>query len=202
MADKPRPLDDKLSKDELEAFYSQDSDRSKAIVLATIVENHLTEAIKISLRPDSAVANELFQPSGPLGNFGTKIRMAYMGGLIGKQLQNDLLIVNKVRNEFAHKLSVKTFEDQPICDWIKNTHVYPLLIGLRDDPARPKGGDEKFRRALKFTLTQSLLTMRDTYRECLRLMIHQLVSIEDGLRENRQKHSDGAKEPPPSNEKS
>ena len=183
-----KSLDDKLSDDEREAFYSLDSDRAKGVMLGSIIENHLTALLKAAMKNDTVVANELFQPSGPLGNFGTKIRLAYMLGLIAPATYKDLLAVNRIRNLFAHNLSVKSFEDQRLTAWVKNMHVYPHLVALRDKPSEGRFGE-----FLSYILEGALETTRDAYRECLRLYIHVLIDSREKI-EARLSETD----PPPS----
>lgn len=50
--------------------------------------------------------DKLFEPSigGPLVSLTHKARLAYALGLIDKTLLNDLEIIHKIRNEFAHSL--------------------------------------------------------------------------------------------------
>jgi DNA-binding MltR family transcriptional regulator len=110
------------------AFYDRHPHRTMAIALPVIIENHLTAILRKIMRPDTAVANELFQPSGPLGNFGAKIRLGYMLGLLAPATYKDLLTINKIRNEFAHRLTVKTFDDPPILGWIKGMHIYSVMV--------------------------------------------------------------------------
>jgi DNA-binding MltR family transcriptional regulator len=113
-AQRGKGLDDKLSEDERTAFYDQSSERSMAIVLSSIVENRLTELLQLLMRRDKSLDNEMFNPTGPLGPFGTKIRLAYMLRIASPETYKDLVIINKIRNKFAHDLSVTTFENQQI----------------------------------------------------------------------------------------
>lgn len=103
-----------MSKDEKEAFYYFYSDRALAIVLSAILEDRLTSIIRFLMRRDTTIANELFKPTGPLGPFGTKIRLAYMLRIIEHTMYNDMFIVSKIRNKFAHDLSVDSFENRPM----------------------------------------------------------------------------------------
>jgi DNA-binding MltR family transcriptional regulator len=45
----------------------------------------------------------MFDPSGPLGSFSTKIVLAFLIGMFTKESTQDLHIIREVRNEFAHK---------------------------------------------------------------------------------------------------
>jgi hypothetical protein len=66
------------------AFLERNPERGIAIVLPTVIENHLTSILKAAMRPNTAISNDLFSPRGAFGNFGTKIRLSYMLELIRK----------------------------------------------------------------------------------------------------------------------
>jgi hypothetical protein len=70
-----KSLDEKLSAEEIRAFYDHSSERAMAIMLGAIVENHLTALLRLLMRREKTLADEMFNPSGPLGPFGTKIRL-------------------------------------------------------------------------------------------------------------------------------
>jgi DNA-binding MltR family transcriptional regulator len=169
------------NEDDRKEFYSESPDRGMAISLGAIVEDRLTVILKKIMRPEIKLANEIFQPTGPLGNFRTKISLVYLLGLVDKPFYEDLSTVNRIRNRFAHQLKIKSFEQHPICAWIKSMRVYPTLVALRDRPSHP---DRKFAKALSFSMKIQLETARDSYRECLRLIIHHLSVIEHRLPDN------------------
>jgi DNA-binding MltR family transcriptional regulator len=183
---------DMLTREEFIAFLAKETDRSKAIVLAAIVENHLTAAIKFAFRKDEKIWNELFQPSGPVGDFGIKIRLAYMAGIIAdERLKNDLITVAKIRNKFAHDLSVKSFNEPPVSQWIKGMFTYELIKQIAERKAHK--GDSKIKRAWIHEMgklkRKALRTLRATYVECLGHLLHELITnVED---EHRAK-SEGA----------
>jgi DNA-binding MltR family transcriptional regulator len=135
------------------------------------------------MRADQKVLNELLQPSGSFGNFGTKIRVAYMFGLFNAELYKDLNTLAKIRNEFAHNIKMKRLEEPPVSDWIRSLNIYATLLEVRDRPASHP--DEQFAKALKFVLKNQLSTMRDSFRECVRLIIHQLNQLEKTVLELR-----------------
>lgn len=124
-----KPLDEKLTKHEIEAFYEALRDRDRAIVLSAISENHLTSLVQLLMRRNEKdISRQLFNPSGPLGPFGTKIRVAYMLRILPPDVYKDLMIVSKIRNKFAHDLSIKSFDDQRITNWIKSMYHYKVFL--------------------------------------------------------------------------
>jgi hypothetical protein len=78
-------------------------DRIAAIISSTSVENRLAEFLRSKLvHLNKTEDNELFGQTGPLGNHGVRIKIAYAMGLFGKQTLNDLETIRLIRNAFAH----------------------------------------------------------------------------------------------------
>jgi DNA-binding MltR family transcriptional regulator len=181
-----KTLDEKLSPEEFEAFYDHSSDRAMAIVLGAIVENHLTEILKFVMRRDSRIAGELFSPIGPLGSFGVKIRLAYMLHLVEESMFRDLLVISKIRNRFAHHLSTTTFDDQQITDWVRSMHIYGIVKEMGEAAAerlRTKTSANDSERRRDFIKSNALLSTKDSYRDCIRYVIHTIVDFENSLKE-------------------
>jgi DNA-binding MltR family transcriptional regulator len=191
-----RPFDEKLTKDEIEAFYDALRDRDRAIVLSAIAENHLTSLLQLLMRRDEKeISQQLFHPSGPLGPFGTKIRMAYLLRILPPEVHKDLMIVSKIRNKFAHDLSVKSFNDQQITDWVKSMHHYDMFMNSvkkfqKQHQAERESGvpepDYKFR-TVAYVLGNSAETIVDSYRETVRLIIHWIVDLEQHIKSEEER---------------
>lgn len=194
----PKPagkgINDKLTPDERKAFYDQSSPRAVAIILATIVENHLTALLRLLMRRGSAadkrIADELFRQTGPLGPFATKIRVAYMLRIIHGTTYNDLLVISRIRNRFAHDVSLKSFDDQPIREWIKNMHMYSIVCKMSEEgkeQLKNRKGDNEPGLAAALIKSHATLSLYDTYRECLRFIIHHIVDYEHAVIEEEAK---------------
>jgi hypothetical protein len=171
------------AKDDIKEFYDDSPHRGPGIALPTILENRVTEMLKFAMRRDAAIEKELFRGSGALGDFGVKIQLAYMLGLIAKETYSDLDILRRIRNDFAHNVKIKSFDDESISNRIKSMHVYKILIDLRNrrpfDPRRAEPFNEKLRAQI---LRDEMDTMRDSFRMCVRLLIHHLNNLEEALR--------------------
>jgi DNA-binding MltR family transcriptional regulator len=117
-----------LTKEALDELQTS-SDRAIAIVGAVLIDNGLRALVSAHLRPDKAVNNELFQVTGPLGALGPKARLAYMMSLIDKHGYDDILLVEHIRNRFAHRLEYKTFDHALIAKDIRklSTDVMRLI---------------------------------------------------------------------------
>jgi hypothetical protein len=92
------------------------TDRSAAILGGAFIDLALEDAIK-TLLADKKVKNEgtLFEllfntANSPLSSFSAKIDLALALELIGPHTYDDLHIIRRIRNEFAHHLNIK---DEP-----------------------------------------------------------------------------------------
>lgn len=186
------PSDASLQRSAMEPFYDwfdHGADRAIAITLPVLLETLLEEALRINLRPDKGIAAEFFRPSGPLGNFGAKARMAYMMDIIKPELYKDLLIITKIRNEFAHKLEIKTFDDPVIRQWVKSLSAYKMLNDFANSPIRDDEPDYTFSVALKNSLIITLSTELGIFRECVRMYVNHIRTTMDIIKPRGSKDS-------------
>ena len=92
------------------------SDRGAAIIGAAIVEDVLTECLQLRLILNNTLKERLFsyEKNGPLSNFSAKIDVAYSVGLVTASVRNNLHLIRRIRNRFAHKVEAKEFSDADI----------------------------------------------------------------------------------------
>lgn len=91
------------------------SDRAVGIIGASLVEIHLTNLLKRAFikektNKDAEIMNEIFRSAGPLGPFATKIKVAYLMGMISDELYRDLTNMKEIRNKFAHHTECGSFK--------------------------------------------------------------------------------------------
>jgi hypothetical protein len=98
------------------------SDRVAAIVSAAFLDDRLAAALKARLYHDKKITDKMFG-SGPLGTFSARIDLAFLIGMFSTDAVNDLHAIRTVRNEFAHKLTTKSFNAQRVRDLIKNIRI-------------------------------------------------------------------------------
>ena len=127
-----------LTKEALDELQTS-TDRAIAIVGAVLIDNGLRTLISAELRADQGVENDLFQPTGPLGALGPKARLAYMMSLIEKHAYDDILLIEHIRNRFAHRLECKNFDHTLIAKEIKklSTNEISKIALKRKYPDRP-----------------------------------------------------------------
>lgn len=102
-------------------------DRTIAIIGGTFLEMTL-EHILFSFFPDNNKdVEKMMDFNQPMGNFSNKITMAYCLGLIEKVIKEDLNLVRKIRNEFAHDLYA-SFENEKIKSWCKELKWHKIAI--------------------------------------------------------------------------
>jgi DNA-binding MltR family transcriptional regulator len=98
------------------AMPARESDRSIAIVGASLVEAVLEHALAAKFVSHRYVKRLL---AGPLGRFSVKIDVALAIGLIEEEIWEELHRIRKIRNEFAHHVRLRSFNDKtirPLCE--------------------------------------------------------------------------------------
>jgi len=73
----------------------------------------------------------LFGATSPLGSVGAKAHLAFLMGLIGKELRNDLLALTNIRNRFAHEEEAETFEDEIIAEEVQKLRSFNVENAMR-----------------------------------------------------------------------
>lgn len=96
--------------------HEEKNDRALAIVGAAFLDTLLEHILITFLVDDPKEVAELLRYDQPLGTYGNRTRAAYCLGLVNNTIRDDLRLVGKIRNRFAHDLYA-TFEDQQIADW-------------------------------------------------------------------------------------
>ena len=109
-------LNDALSEFSKLFNSNEKNDRAIAIVGATFLDILLEHTLRAFLVDDEKEVDKLLQPDQPLGTFSGKITMVYCLGLIYRPVRDDLNLIRRIRNEFAHNLYA-SFEDEKIKAW-------------------------------------------------------------------------------------
>jgi hypothetical protein len=111
----------------LEAELYDGPDRGAAVVLGSLVERALERLLWNNMRKEGI--SELFKYGAPLGDFGSKVQIAYAFKLFGAETRKDLNIIRNLRNQFAHSrmpIAFTTPVVQACCDEL----VYPDAPGV------------------------------------------------------------------------
>ena len=97
-------------------FQEEKNERAAAIVGGAFLDTLLEHILLSFLIEDEKEVQRLLDPDQPLGTYGNRVRVVYCLGLIGKVVRDDLRLVGKIRNRFAHDLHA-SFEDESIRSW-------------------------------------------------------------------------------------
>ncbi|MFL6263411.1 MAG: hypothetical protein ACJ76Y_27265 [Thermoanaerobaculia bacterium] len=113
-----------------ERGVTEGSDLEVVLYAASLLDIRLDELLRSYFLDDKKKVDGLMQ--GPLGNFGPKIRIAYLLGLLSPEEAADLDILRELRNDFAHGIDRPVnFDD--FKDKIENMEV------IRQFLAHPMG---------------------------------------------------------------
>jgi DNA-binding MltR family transcriptional regulator len=149
----------------------EESDRGCVLVATSMLD----ESLELLLRKKLKVANKyekktlepLFNPMGPLSTFSSKIKFCFALKLIEEWVYNDLEVIRKLRNDFAHNYDLASFKNKTV---IIKTELLQgadyALAAISKDKAyeKPKGSStiktnkkifEKER--IRFVLTASVI---------------------------------------------
>lgn len=102
-----------------------ESDRAAALMSAAYLDEQLKTLLNRKLVDDSKVKTRLLGNSSAIDSFSSRIDLAYLLGLIPKNFRDDLELIRRIRNEFAHTAQKMDFETDSVrsrCFLLKSAH--------------------------------------------------------------------------------
>ncbi|GAB3663803.1 MltR family transcriptional regulator [Ramlibacter alkalitolerans] len=124
--------------------FNRESDRGAAVLVAGFVENYLGSYLR-SLVKDPQVAGDLFGAMGPLSSFSQRIAVAYAFGFITKEHYENLTLVRRIRNHFAHHPLDVSFATNEVAQLAKRLSSFQVA-----KDSHPRDDAEIYRRAYMF----------------------------------------------------
>ncbi len=109
--------------------YDEASDRAVAIVGPAFLDTLLEHILINFLIEDENEVEKLLQCDQPLGTYGNRIIFAYCLGLISKTIRDDLRLIGKIRNRFAHDLYA-SFDDEKIRLWCLSLKWHRIAMSM------------------------------------------------------------------------
>lgn len=111
-------------------------ERAIAIVGATFLDEILVKVLSSFLVEDEKECQKLLGYDKAMGTFASRVTAAYCLGLICKTVRDDLRIVGKIRNRFAHEL-LTSFDGAPIRGWCYDLrwHEFSMMMKAPGDAA-------------------------------------------------------------------
>lgn len=88
----------------VQEIIASDSDRIIAVVGGAMLDHTVKYTLESRLRDNKDMNKKLFRPTGPLGNLGPKIDLAYQLFAFSKEVRNTLYGLSEIRNFLAHRL--------------------------------------------------------------------------------------------------
>src|SRR6516162_6738375 len=91
----------KIGRQPLLRSMNETSDLGCVLLGTSFLEHSLGRILANRFVGDST-PNALLQPGGPIGDLGTRSKMAYVLGLMSKSMMTEIIYVAEIRNQFAH----------------------------------------------------------------------------------------------------
>jgi len=158
----------------------QESDRGSVLMAAAFIEDKLGYLLEAFFVENEKVCRQLLKGNGALATFSSKIDLTFLLGLIPENIFNDLHLLRKIRNEFAHTASNISFETPSIKDRTRALSTLSKEM-LRDDTKA------YFMRSMTTILTAINMKM-ENFERCsiqdnfdISLFDKSLKTVEDGL---------------------
>ena len=131
---KPINIED-LSGDTKKVFdvLNDESDLACVLIGTSYLSELLANIIEASFI-ETSISGKLLDPqSGAIGQFATRVDLSYCLDLIKKKVYQDLCIVAKIRNMFAHKHVALDFSDGVVRDNCKELKAWRILQSKDED---------------------------------------------------------------------
>lgn len=103
------------------------SDRDAAILGGSILEELLNRLLRKKLVQSPIFEDAIENSNGSLSTFSNKIQLSYLMGLISKKMYDNLTVIRKNRNKFAHEIVGSSFENEQIKSKVENNLTYAKI---------------------------------------------------------------------------
>ncbi|MDA8482888.1 MltR family transcriptional regulator [Pseudomonas resinovorans] len=130
----------------MELDIAYESDRGCIIVAAALIDQVLEEAIRTHIRKflvSKSVEKSLFDMSGPISNFSSKILICRSFGIIDQITYEDLMILRKLRNSFAHGTEEASFTAEATKQKIRSMHFVKKAMAEHNIKRYDIAGEKK-----------------------------------------------------------
>ena len=146
--------------DDWKGFYDElqkETPRAAIIIAAAFIDGWLRRLLENMMVDDPNVVEALLgrdesADDRPLSTFAARIKATYCLGLVSKHEYDDLNLLRKIRNRFAHRPHGFSFDEQEIVSWCSSLKIPKEIVSAL--PQFPRD-----RRSL-FQLGVSLLAIK------------------------------------------
>jgi DNA-binding MltR family transcriptional regulator len=113
---------------EFRQSLSAETDRGCALMAGEFLSNELGALLRRHFVDDAKACDAVLEDhNGTLGTFSSRIKFAYLLGLIGPIARRELSLVRKIRNEFAHDHKPLDFTAEHIANRCRELRVHTLI---------------------------------------------------------------------------
>ena len=151
-----------------------ESDRGSVLMAAAFIEDKITKLLKTYMVHNQTIQKKIFEGNGALATFSSKIDISFLLGLIPKNIYNDLGVLRKLRNDFAHNAKPITFQTDYIIDRCNALQVLSK-VALRNDTKA------YFLRSMTTILTCINMKM-DSFERCQEENAFDTTMFDDGMK--------------------
>jgi DNA-binding MltR family transcriptional regulator len=92
---------------------------ANVLILSTLLDQVLELALSDKVNGSKQFKKELFNYSGPLGTFSSRIKIGYAFGLYAEHVYDGMNIVRDIRNTFAHTRHGLSFDNDALVNEVK-----------------------------------------------------------------------------------
>lgn len=110
--------------------FQRETDRAAAVLAVAYLDSRLEALLRVKFVAVPTFVEELLTGQGGLSSFSARISVAYAVGLISLRAADDLHLVRRIRNDFAHRLHGLSFETQRVASRVTN---FNILQALQDE---------------------------------------------------------------------
>jgi hypothetical protein len=114
------------------ALHELESDRGCALIGGSLAENSLEQIIRLhAIQLTNEKLEDIFGFNAPLGNFSSKIVVAFSFGFIDSEIRDDYERIKEIRNAFAHSQTILDFRNDAVKRGCSGFHA-PYPAGMKE----------------------------------------------------------------------
>lgn len=160
----------------MDGEFHDASDRVIAVVGAAYLDAVVEALLRAVFIDDEEEVKTLLSPDRPLGSNGSRYQVAYCLRLITKKQRDDLKMIAKIRNAFAHQFGVRSFEQAEPQKYLGKLHHGQELKAIVEELLKD-AKDEDQKKYLRRIAESGRRQFQDTVRSLFVVLLNKLNSV-------------------------
>ena len=115
---------------EMDREFHESTDRVIAVIGAAYLDSMLERLLRAVFIDSPDDVERLLRPDGPVGSNAARFQLAYCLGLITSEQRDDMKIIAKIRNAFAHGFKATSFDAAPVSDYCSTLKQPAILAAM------------------------------------------------------------------------